>query len=58
MPSSRTDLPRRVRRTLQACAGLAVLVLAFEALRVVGLLPATSVPSTIAILAGHRVVGP
>ena len=52
MLSSRTDVPRRVRRTLQACAGLAVLVLAFEALRLVGLLPATSVPSTIAILAG------
>lgn len=50
MPSSPTDLLRPARPTLQACAGLAVLVLAFEALRLLGVLPATSVPSSRAIV--------
>ncbi|MFB6774203.1 ABC transporter permease [Streptomyces sp. NPDC056337] len=39
-----------MRRTLKALAGLALLVLTFEALRVTGALPSTSVPSTAAIL--------
>lgn len=46
MPSLLTDIPRPVRRALQACAGLATLVLIFEGTRAVGLLPTTSVPST------------
>ncbi len=49
-----TRLPRPVRRTLQACAGLAGLVLVFELLRLVGVLPATTVPSTSAILGALR----
>lgn len=39
-----------MRRTLQACAGLACLVVVFEGLRAVGFLPATSVPSSVEIL--------
>ena len=51
MPSSlTTEVPRAVRRALQACAGLACLVLVFEGLRAAGILPATSVPSTGAIV--------
>lgn len=50
MRSLLTDLPRPVRRTLQACVGLATLVLAFEGIRRTGLLPTTSVPSTGEIL--------
>lgn len=50
MRSSLIDLPRLARRVLKACAGLAGIVLAFEFLRLVGILSATSVPSTRAIL--------
>jgi len=50
MPSSPTDLIPAARRTLQACAGLAGLVLAFELLRLTGVLPSASVPSTVTIL--------
>lgn len=35
-----------VRRTLQSCAGLLGLVVAFEAVRAIGLLPASAVPGT------------
>lgn len=51
MPSLLTELPRPARRTLAAAAGLACLVLAFEALRLLGVLPETSVPSTAEIFA-------
>lgn len=50
MPSSRIDLPKPVRRTLQAGVGLAALLLVFEGLRAVGVLPAMSVPSTRQVL--------
>lgn len=54
MPSSRTELLRAPRRPLQAVAGIALLVLVFEALRRVGVLPATSVPSTRSIVEALR----
>lgn len=54
MPSSLTDLPGSARRAAQAGVGIAVLVLAFEALRWAGALPSTTVPSTTQILAALR----
>jgi len=49
-----TDVPSTVRRALQACAGLSVLVLAFESLRLVGVLPTGSVPSSGAIVSALK----
>lgn len=46
-----TGVPSGLRRAAQAVVGLAVLVVAFELLRLVGLLPPGSVPSTGAIVA-------
>lgn len=53
MPSLLTEMPRAVRRALQASAGLVCLVLGFEALRLVGVFP-SSVPSAQSIVQAVR----
>ena len=54
MPSLPIDTSRLARRTLQGCVGLVALIAAFELLRVTGILPAASVPSTPAIFGALR----
>ncbi len=57
-PAARPPGPRGrssgLRRILQACAGLACLVVAFEALRFLEVMPSTAVPSTGAIFEALR----